>query len=578
MVVGSFLLHWGEGRRWLAASLLALALAAGCQPAAPPPPVAPHPVALRARFFALLYAGDSIYAQKTGYGTFARALTYYNRAQTLADRSQDTALLAEAVFAKGRVYDAWNKEPQKTIQYFQQATALFRRLPDPHSRIRYFYAKHLVAHAYDKVPDSLRAVQVLRQLRRELAGAPDTLLRRLPFTVEMALIATEVRNYALADTLLRQLTRRAWIRNDPDTYDYLHHYYLAQARLDVYLRRHPAAPYLDSLQAAARRAANVMDRQYYAHNLARLSVAAGRPRAGYDYLMQATRLRDSIDNNGDASTLRRALVESETQASARQRHYEAAARIARARTVVLLSGALTIISLLSFYLARQSHHARKSARHLAQTNHVLDEKVAQVELLNKEIQHRVKNNLHMIFSLLQMQERRTDNEEVIEQLQAARLRVESIAALHNQLLGNPSKLDLADFLKQLISAVVDCLANDRKVVTHIQTEALHLPVNSYFALSLILNEWVTNSIKYARPWPATDAIELNVAVQNRSGEVRIAYSDNGQPTEAPAHSARMPSGLGTQIVVLLTRQLGATLHTAPDAPFHYELRIPAPAA
>ena len=62
-----------------------------------------------------------------------------------------------------------------------------------------------------------------------------------------------------------------------------------------------------------------------------------------------------------------------------------------------------------------------------------------MELLNKEIQHRVKNNLHMIFSLLQMQERRTDNEEVIEQLQAARLRVESIAALHNQLLQQPRR-------------------------------------------------------------------------------------------------------------------------------------------
>ena len=570
MVVGSFFLHWGEGRRWLAASLLALA--AGCQPApAPPPP--PPPVALRAQFRQLLHLGDSVYAQKTGYGTFARALTYYNRAQTLADRSQDTFLLAEAVFAKGRVYDAWNKEPQKTIQYFQQATALFRRLPDPRSRIRYFYAKHLVAHAYDKVPDSLRAVQVLRQLRRELAGRPDTLLRRLPFTVEMALIATEVRNYALADTLLRQLTRRAWIRNDPETYDYLHHYYLTQARLDVYLRRHPAAPYLDSLQAAARRAANVMDRQYYAHNLARLSVAAGRPRAGYDYLVQATRLRDSIDNNGDASTLRRALVASETQASARQRHYEAAARAARARAVVLLSGALTIISLLSFYLARQSYRARKSARHLAQTNHVLDEKVAQVELLNKEIQHRVKNNLHMIFSLLQMQERRTDNEEVIEQLQAARLRVESIAALHNQLLGNPDGLDLAGFLKGLISSVVSCLANDKQVVTHLHTQPLHLPTNSYFALSLILNEWVTNSIKYAGSADHLLEVNVTVTVDTPAGAVCIEYFDNG-PAPATQLAPPASSGLGTQIVVLLVRQLGATLRTRPDNRFHYELFVP----
>ena len=90
-----------------------------------------------------------------------------------------------------------------------------------------------------------------------------------------------------------------------------------------------------------------------------------------------------------------------------------------------------------------------ASRAVAGVNQQLDEKVAQVELLNKEIQHRVKNNLHMIFSLLHLQERRTDNEEVIENLQAARLRVESIAALQTQLLRNPDVPDLTAFLKQL---------------------------------------------------------------------------------------------------------------------------------
>ena len=199
-------------RRALPLALLGLAACPGPGPGAPPAEAGP----VRARFFALLAAGDAVYAQKAGYRSFAQALGYYDRAQALADRAQDPLLLAEAVFARGRIYDAWNKDPQKTIGYFQQAAARFRPLPGQY--VRALYARHLVAHAYDKVPDSLRAVQVLRGLRRELAGRPDTLLRQLPFTVEMALSATEVRNYGLADTLLRQLTRRAWVRNDPNTY------------------------------------------------------------------------------------------------------------------------------------------------------------------------------------------------------------------------------------------------------------------------------------------------------------------------------------------------------------------------
>ena len=583
-----FFLYWL--RRTLLPALLGLA---ACQPAGPgtPPPAAAVPV--RTRFFALLRAGDSVYAQKQGYRSFAQAQAYYDRAQALADQGADTLLLAEAVFARGRVYDAWNKEPAKTVAYFQQAAALFGRLPGQWRR--YYYARFLVAHAYDKVPDSLRAVQVLRGLRAELAARPDSVRRQVPSTVEMALTATEVRNYPLADSLLRQLVHRPGVRNDPATYDYLVHYYLAQARLDVFYRRHPAAPFLDSLRQSYRTAANPLDRLYYEQNLARLSAAAGRPAAAYAFLRQATRLGDSLADGGDVAQLRRTLLQTEEQAARRQRADEAAHQALRTRSLWGLSAGLAVISLLSFYLARQVRRAQRQARRLAAmnqelgaanqelaaasravagVNRQLDEKVAQVELLNKEIQHRVKNNLHMVFSLLHMQERRSDNEEVIEQLQAARLRVESIAALQTQLLRNPAVPDLTAFLKQLISAVVGCLATDRPVVTHLATEAVDLPVNSYFALSLILNEWVTNTIKYAEP-PADHAIEVNVSVKPQGPDVLVEYFDNGRrvPAATPVPEAEA-AGLGTQIIALLSQQLGAELTTRPGQPYHYELRIP----
>lgn len=226
--------------------------------------------------------------------------------------------------------------------------------------------------------------------------------------------------------------------------------------------------------------------------------------------------------------------------------------------------ALGITSLLSFYLYRQGRTSWAQAWQLAAANYAPDEKVAQMELLNKEIQHRVKNNLHMLYSLLYMQERCTDNEEIIEHLQAARLRVKSIAALHNQLLTNPDAPNLAAYLRGLISSVVGCLANDRQVVTHLQTGSLPLPTNSYLALSLILNEWVTNSTKYA----ATDSplLEIRVAVRHEAGLACLAYADNGHPPAAG--TAPSNTGLGTQIITLLTRQLGATLRTPVGQPYH----------
>ena len=559
----------GRGIHLLCPAVLLLTLTAGLAGAQP---VQAGDGPLRTRFFELLRAGDSMYAEKKGYRSFANAQRYYDSAQVLADRSQDTLLLAEAVFARGRVYDAWNKEPQKTVDYFRRATDLFAYLPA--QRRRYFYAKFLLAHAYDKVPDSMRTVQVLRQLRHELAGQPDALLRQVPTTVEMALTATQVHNYALADSLLRQLVRRAWVRNDPETYDYLTHYYLAQARLDVLYRHRRPAPYLDSL--AGLRATNVMDRVYYGHNLSDLYAAAGQYPAAYAALVRANRLGDSLSDGGDVAQIRQRLLLSEEQAAQRQGQYEAGRQRARTGGLWGLGGGLAIISLLSFYLYRQVRTSRGRAQALAlantalaDSNERLDQQVAQVELLNKEIQHRVKNNLHMIYSLLQMQERRTNNEEVIGHLRAARLRVESIAALHNQLLTNPEAPDLAAYLRGLISSVVSCLATDRQVVTHLQTSEMSLSPSSYLALSLILNEWVTNSIKYAAT--TENLLEISVHVRHEAGTACLTYADNGCP---PAGAAQPPAGLGTQIISLLTRQLGATLRTPPGQPYHYDLCIP----
>lgn len=129
-----------------------------------------------------------------------------------------------------------------------------------------------------------------------------------------------------------------------------------------------------------------------------------------------------------------------------------------------------------------------------------------------------------------------------------------------------------------------CLASGRQVITHPRTDDFDLPTDGHFPLSLILNEWVTNSIKYADT--GAQALEIYVSVTRRADVTCIAYADNGRlptPTRpGPSQPAHELGGLGTQIITLLARQLQGTLFTPPDQPYHYELSLPyvalAPAA
>ena len=460
----------------------------------------------------------------------------------------------------------WNRDPQKTIELFKESATYYKALPNYQDY--YLYCKTLVAHAYDKIQDSVNTTAILRDLNRELAEKDAAFLQEIPFTTEMALFATEVRAYSLADSLLSYLPRQLII-NDTGSYDFLNHYYLTQSRLDIFYRRLPHSLYVDSLQQVYDKAKKLLNLMYYSKELALLYSETGDFEKSSNLYAVNLSLTDSLTKGDEVSKMQRALEESELLAEKRKTEYHVALQENKQRLIWILCGLLSIITAMSIYLYSQTRKARRQAVKLEDVNQKLDVRVGQVELLNKEIQHRVKNNLHMIYSLLHMQERKTENDDVIAALQDARLRVESVAALHNMLLVGKENLNLADFIKKLIASVVSCLGDDIHVITHITTDEIAINDDNYLELALILNEWVTNSIKYAAR-SSNNAIEIEVDVKQLSRQTCITYHDSGV---AKAISPGAP-GLGTQIISLLTQQMGAELTTLNHHPYHYQLCIP----
>jgi two-component sensor histidine kinase len=514
----------------------------------------------------LIKKGDSIYAQKADYSSFSKSLELYDTAWQIAVNTNDTNLIAATVFAKGRAYDAINSNPQKTIDYYSQAAMLYTKVPD--NEIKGLYIKHLVAHSYDKIKDSINCIKTLHELYAQILPMPDSLKKKMLFIAEMALISTEVKNYVLADSILQHLTKREWIKNDPTEYDYLNHFYLTKARICVNQKQHSATAYLDSVEKVLSTCRNLSDSMYYSSQLWDLYKTLKNSNKTSYYLQLNNVAFNKFNSPEKVSEAQAKLSKMEVATIEMQRKMELEKNRIRNRYFYVLIGLLGIISLLALFLVKRSKEIKRKNSEVLVANAELHQKNIQNEILNKEIHHRVKNNLEMIASLVYMQERNTDTEEVKENMQNISLRIESIANLHHQLMEQSDSVDIKIYIQQLVANVSQLLGDNKKVLTHLEIQPIVTPQKISFPLGLIINEWITNSVKYAVP--ATAPLTIFIEIHNGDNEIKVNYRDNGKPQTVKPNK----KSLGLDIVNLLTAQLRATIKTDAENIFTYHLTIP----
>lgn len=511
--------------------------------------------------------GDSLYATKSSYTTFLKSMECYDSALQVAEQSHNTALIAVAVFAKGRAYDAINNNPQKTIDYYKEAARLYASLPDKYTEA--LYIKHLVAHSYDKVNDSIHCVTVLEELYNEILPKPDSLKQQMKFTAEMALVSTEVRNYKLAEQILTGLTSRAWIKNDSTEYDYLDHYYLTKARIAVFRDSDTKTPYLDSVEYVFSKCRSLSDSMYHSSQLWDLFKKTGNSERENYYLRINNTIFNKFNTPQSVREANEKLSRMETAAVEKERKIEQEQGELRKKYIYLLAGLLLVISVLTLFLVKRNKEIRRKRNEALVTSRELLQKNLQNELLNKELHHRVKNNLQMILSLVYMQEKKTQADEAKANLQDIRLRIENIAAMHQQLLEqNNNVVDLQQYVMKLVSSVASLVGNGYQVITHLDIDGIKISTKQSFPLGLLLNELVTNTIKYAVP--ADKTLAVYVTIKSIDSTVTMQYRDSGRPVQ----NEQIKAGLGMNIISLLIAQLNGELCRDEKNYFTYEITFP----
>jgi two-component sensor histidine kinase len=511
------------------------------------------------RYEHLLKTGDSIYATKSSLQAFEQSMVYYDSAYQLALQVNDTLMQANGLFAKARVYDAWGRQPLKTIELMQATVDLYKMTGK--DKRREFYIRHILAHAYDKMQDSTNCVNTLLALCEDLKKLPDSTRQRMDFIPQMAHISTVVSNYGLAEQILSNLYNRTWIRNNPSTYRYEDNYYLTRCRIDIFKYKRHDTPYLDSLELTLQHLSNPIDSLETIHALMQLYGSSQRYEDFYKFFIEEKRLNGLAINERAVSSMENRLLSLELDTERRKAEAEAEKRSFRNIIIGILAVALVLISSLAIsrWLVSKKY---------IRISQELDEKMQELNLANKEIQHRIKNNLNLISSLLHMQERKSPNPATTADLQTARLRIESIATLHDQLSrGHQTEASFQAYVQLLVQNILQCIESDRKIITQLSIAPLDVPHKQFVNIGLILNEWITNSVKYAK---TEAALTLNLTINQADRQISIMYSDNGL---MPSNTEQSGNGMGAEIVGLLVRQLKAKLQTMNGHPFHYQLEF-----
>lgn len=177
------------------------------------------------------------------------------------------------------------------------------------------------------------------------------------------------------------------------------------------------------------------------------------------------------------------------------------------------------------------------------------------EVLLKEVHHRVKNNMQIISSILNLQSSYTSDSNILNLLRESQNRIKTMAYIHESLYQNKtfSSINFNEYLTQLISNIIHSYSvSPDKMKLELDCEKTILNLDISIPLGLIINELITNSIKHAFPASSKGIISLNLRTQNKT--VFLTVEDNGIGIN-PDISTEKSGTLGLQLVYTLIDQI-----------------------
>ncbi len=199
------------------------------------------------------------------------------------------------------------------------------------------------------------------------------------------------------------------------------------------------------------------------------------------------------------------------------------------------------------------------------------ELAARHELALREGDHRIKNSLQIVASLMGMQERRETNQAARGALHAATARIQAVARMHDalQLNGSANAVNLGELVQTMCVSLHTMAGDPTRVKVIVYVEPIEAPIALAQPVVLALNELVVNALRHAFPGERSGTI--SVSLEHADGKLRAVVVDDG--VGLPAGHARS-SGFGMKLVQMMVAKVGGEIRIESTNGAQFTLSVP----